>query len=122
SLVVDTTLLPTPRRSQGWWNVITTPFVTTPLTGTWPKDDQHIPRTPDVPTLPLQYSQSKKALSVVPADKWAEEGKSAMIDRTMPSKGMIPVVVPAPVSEGTASLHASPMTVASEMPADATRG
>ncbi|KAF1932351.1 uncharacterized protein M421DRAFT_54226 [Didymella exigua CBS 183.55] len=80
SLVVDTSLLPTPRRSQGWWNVITTPFVTTPLTGMWPKDDQHIPRTPDVPTLPLQYSQSKKVLSVLPADKWAAEQRPSLAD------------------------------------------
>ncbi|KAJ4383031.1 hypothetical protein N0V86_002259 [Didymella sp. IMI 355093] len=122
SLMVDTSLLPTPRRSQGWWNVITTPFVTTPLTATWPKDDQHIPRTPDVPTLPLQYSQSKKALSVLPAEKWATDERPSLAHRTMPSKEKVPVVVPASTSEDTASLHASPMTVASEIPADATRG
>lgn len=121
SLVVDTSLVPTPRRSQGWWNVITTPFVTTPLTGTWPKDD-HTPRTPDVPTLPLQYSQSKKELSVVPAEKWEADQRPSLAHRTMPSKEKVPVVVPTPMSEDTASLHASPMTVASEIPADATRG
>jgi hypothetical protein len=122
SLVVDTSLVPTPRRSQGWWNVITTPFVTTPLTGTWPKADQYTPRTPDVPTLPLQYSQSKKILSVVPAEKWEAEQRPSLAHRTMPSKEKVAVVVPAPMSEDTASLHASPMTVASEIPADATRG
>ncbi|KAF3038449.1 hypothetical protein E8E12_001409 [Didymella heteroderae] len=122
SLIVDTSLVPTPRRSQGWWNVITTPFVTTPLTGTWPKDDQHTPRTPDVPTLPLQYSQSKKILSVLPAEKWATEERPSLAHRTMPSKEKVPVVISAPTSEDTASQHASPMTVASEIPADATRG
>ncbi|KAF1359483.1 hypothetical protein EJ07DRAFT_120272, partial [Lizonia empirigonia] len=75
SLVVDTSLLPTPRRSQGWWNVITTPFVTTPLTATWPKVDEHVPKTPDVPTLPAQYNLSKTMPTSLPADScMATEG------------------------------------------------
>ncbi|KAF2627875.1 hypothetical protein BU25DRAFT_431186 [Macroventuria anomochaeta] len=89
SLVVDTSLLPTPRRSQGWWNVITTPFVATPLTGTWPKDDQNIPRTPDVPSLPAQYSQNKGAPASLPADSWTAV-ETSYADRTLPSKGMLP--------------------------------
>ncbi|KAJ8114443.1 hypothetical protein OPT61_g3671 [Boeremia exigua] len=114
SLVVDTMTVPTPRRSQGWWNVITTPFVTTPLTGMWPKGDQHSPRTPDVPTLPLEYNQSRVVQAASPADDWTAVEKS-YADRTLPSKGRFPVVVPVPVSESTSSRHASPMTVASEM-------
>jgi hypothetical protein len=56
SLAIDTSMVPTPRRSQGWWNVITTPFVTTPNTATW--TGRGGDRTPDVPTLPAQYGTS----------------------------------------------------------------
>ncbi|KAH6638140.1 hypothetical protein C7974DRAFT_390947 [Boeremia exigua] len=117
SLVVDTSLVPTPRRSQGWWNFITTPFVTTPLTGTWPKGDQSTPRTPDVPTLPLEYSRSNAAPVSLPTDSWSAVEQS-YADRTLPSKVRFPVVVPVPVSESTSSRHASPMTAASEISAD----
>lgn len=115
-LTVETPLVPTPRRSQGWWNVITTPFVTTPLTGTWPKGEQNIPRTPEVPILPVQYSQNREAPASLPVDDWTPVEQS-YADRTLPSKQRLPVVVPAPMSESTASRHASPVTVASEISA-----
>lgn len=118
ALVVDTSLIPTPRRSQGWWNVITTPFVTTPLTGMWPKG-QYSPRTPDVPTLPLEYTQTREMPALPPADSLTAVEQS-YADQTLPSKGRYPVVVSAPVSESTMSRHASPMTAASEIPADIT--
>ncbi|KAJ4992059.1 glycoprotease family protein [Stagonosporopsis vannaccii] len=117
AMVFDHSLVPTPRRSQGWWNVITTPFVTTPLTGTWPKGGQYSPRTPDVPTLPLEYSRNRE-VPLSPDDNLTAVEKS-YADHTLPSKGRYPIVVSAPVSESTASRHASPMTVASEIPADA---
>ncbi|KAF3001388.1 hypothetical protein E8E13_006954 [Curvularia kusanoi] len=118
TLTVETPLVPTPRRSQGWWNVITTPFVTTPLTGTWPRGEQSIPKTPEVPALPLQYSQTREAPASLPAGDWTPVEQS-YADRTLPTKGRLPVVVPAPMSESTASRHASPMTIASELSADA---
>ncbi|KAF1942590.1 hypothetical protein EJ02DRAFT_162679 [Clathrospora elynae] len=58
SLAIDTSMVPTPRRSQGWWNVITTPFVTTPNTATWSQTGPSGDRTPDVPTVPTQYGTS----------------------------------------------------------------
>ncbi|CBX95304.1 hypothetical protein LEMA_P024560.1 [Plenodomus lingam JN3] len=61
SLAIDTSLVPTPRRSQGWWNVITTPFVTTPNTATWRSGD----RTPEVPTLPSQFGSNKEIVPVL---------------------------------------------------------
>ena len=97
--------------------MITTPFVATPLTGTWPKNDQNIPRTPDVPTLPLQYSQSKDTPASLPVDNWTAVEKS-YADHTLPSKEKLPIVVPASISESTSSRHASPMTAASEILAD----
>ena len=60
-LTVDTSLVPTPRRSQGWWNLITTPFVMTPNPATWPKNGQHSGLTPTVPMLPTQYYISEDA-------------------------------------------------------------
>lgn len=50
-IAIDTSLLPTPRRSQGWWNVITTPFVTTPNTAVFPPNgrEQGAPAVPSVP-------------------------------------------------------------------------
>lgn len=59
SLAIDTSMVPTPRRSQGWWNVITTPFVATPKSSTWPDSAHNGDRTPDVPTVPIQYGASK---------------------------------------------------------------
>jgi hypothetical protein len=55
SLAIDTSMVPTPRRSQGWWNVITTPFVMTPKSSTWTEPGHSGERTPDVPTVPIQY-------------------------------------------------------------------
>lgn len=111
SLTIETPIVPTPRRSQGWWNFITTPFVTTPLTGTWPKGN--VLKTPEVPSLPLQYSQSTGRPTLLPIDDCAAVEKS-YADRTLPSKGKVPVVVPAPFSESTESRHASPVVAPSE--------
>jgi hypothetical protein len=55
SLAIDTSMVPTPRRSQGWWNVITTPFVMTPKSSTWTEPGHSGERTPDVPIVPIQY-------------------------------------------------------------------
>ena len=48
---LDSALLPTPRRSKGWWNVIRTPFLKSPTDGE---------RTPDVPPIPqaAYYTQT----------------------------------------------------------------
>lgn len=61
SLAIDTSMVPTPRRSQGWWNVITTPFVTTPNTATWTQNGLSGERTPDVPTVPTQFGLGRDA-------------------------------------------------------------
>ncbi|KAJ9646544.1 hypothetical protein H2199_002593 [Coniosporium tulheliwenetii] len=48
------TALPTPRRSRGWWNVITTPFEATPKGKShfWTSSPTNEDDTPDVPMLP----------------------------------------------------------------------
>lgn len=59
SLAIDTSTVPTPRRSQGWWNVITTPFVATPISSTWGHNGRGGTPTPSVPTVPAQYGVSR---------------------------------------------------------------
>lgn len=54
-IAVDTSLVPTPRRSQGWWNYITTPFVTTPNTAVFPPTGREEEITPIVPSVPAGY-------------------------------------------------------------------
>ncbi|KAF2146447.1 uncharacterized protein K452DRAFT_282617 [Aplosporella prunicola CBS 121167] len=55
-LYVDTNIPPTPRRSQGWWNVITTPFAMTP--NRWKFSPSSEASTPDVPMVPAAASFS----------------------------------------------------------------
>ncbi|KAL6712028.1 hypothetical protein ACN47E_003071 [Coniothyrium glycines] len=59
SLAIDTSVVPTPRRSQGWWNVITTPFVATPISSTWSQNGRGGAPTPSVPSLPPQYGANR---------------------------------------------------------------
>ena len=58
---IDTSLVPTPRRSQGWWNFITTPFVTTPNTAVFPPNGSKESETPAVPNMPTAYDQNREA-------------------------------------------------------------
>lgn len=115
SLVVDTSLLPTPRRSQGWWNVITTPFVTTPLTATWPKGDEHVPTTPDVPTLPAQYNLSKTMPTSLPADSWMATEGPGYTATNPSSKDSAPTVKSVPVSDQTAARYTPPIMATNEI-------
>jgi hypothetical protein len=64
SLAIDTSLVPTPRRSQGWWNVITTPFVMTPKSATWTEIGRGGDQMPDVPMVPFQYGTRKANESI----------------------------------------------------------
>ncbi|KAH7076689.1 hypothetical protein BKA63DRAFT_468541 [Paraphoma chrysanthemicola] len=61
--VIDTSLVPTPRRSQGWWNVITTPFVMTPNTAVFPPNGRKDEAAPAVPVVPASYGVSREAPS-----------------------------------------------------------
>ncbi|KAL5121394.1 hypothetical protein ACEQ8H_000862 [Pleosporales sp. CAS-2024a] len=54
-MTIDTSLVPTPRRSQGWWNVITTPFVATPNSAVFPPIRRLEESTPAVPSVPVGY-------------------------------------------------------------------
>ncbi|KAJ4324795.1 hypothetical protein N0V94_001024 [Neodidymelliopsis sp. IMI 364377] len=119
SLVVDTSLLPTPRRSQGWWNVITTPFIATPLTATWPKFDDNVPKTPDVPTVPAQYSSNKDASSSLPSHSWTATEKNPYTEDTPSLKSTPSAVALVPVNEHATYRYTPEEVVTNEAPLDA---
>lgn len=55
-LSVDTSsFLPTPRRSQGWWNYITTPFEFSRQNSVWTQGGRNGEKTPDIPMLPQRF-------------------------------------------------------------------
>lgn len=84
SLALDTSTVPTPRRSQGWWTVITTPFVTTPNIATWPKNGRNGDRTPDMPMLPTQYYTSHDAPASPSTYTWSATD-SASLQTSLPT-------------------------------------
>jgi hypothetical protein len=51
TLAVDTTTTPTSRRSQGWWNIITTPFVVSPINSIWTQRGPPLTKVSGVPTM-----------------------------------------------------------------------
>jgi hypothetical protein len=59
-ITIDTSMVPTPRRSQGWWNFITTPFVTTPNTAVFPHNGLKDEGTPAVPSVPANYGAGRE--------------------------------------------------------------
>lgn len=101
-IVVDSSLLPTPRRSQGWWNVITTPFVTTPNTAVFPQSGRSGEQAPVIPPMP--------ALTGPGSDSQMVPTKTVSIPRTTE-----PVQPPATVSPDrniaspTSAMSASPV-------------
>ncbi len=78
TLALDTTIVPTPRRSQGWWNLITTPFITTPNTATFPKNGQHGVPSPEVPRLPTHYYTSEDAPASPSTYTWSAADSASL--------------------------------------------
>ncbi|RAR08630.1 hypothetical protein DDE82_002249 [Stemphylium lycopersici] len=113
SLAIDTSMVPTPRRSQGWWNVITTPFVATPKSSTWP-DPSNGERTPDVPTVPLQYG-TRKAENFTPPSSQphpsiaAVSSVSAETNSEKAATHQTPPDPPRAVTSPLSSMSASPV-------------
>lgn len=59
NLTIDTTMSPTPRRSRGWWNVITTPFEVSRSNSVWTRRTlRNGDTTPDVPMIPHRVGMS----------------------------------------------------------------
>jgi hypothetical protein len=67
-ITIDTSLVPTPRRSQGWWNFITTPFVMTPNTAVFPPNGNKNDMAPAVPTVPANYGIHPDMPSATPKE------------------------------------------------------
>lgn len=63
TLSLDTSIVPTPRRSQGWWNVITTPFVMSRRNSTWTQNGQSGEKTPSIPMVPPEYGTWRSSIS-----------------------------------------------------------
>ncbi|KAK7182088.1 hypothetical protein PSPO01_11811 [Paraphaeosphaeria sporulosa] len=63
TLSVDTSMVPTPRRSQGWWNVITTPFVMSRTNSVWTQGGRNGEKTPDIPMVPAGFGTYRNSPS-----------------------------------------------------------
>jgi hypothetical protein len=61
-ITIDTSLVPASRQSQGWWNVITTPFVSTPNSAVFPPGRKE-EAAPAVPNMPASYGLNREASS-----------------------------------------------------------
>ena len=63
TLSIDTSTVPTPRRSQGWWNVITTPFASSRRNSTWTQNGPNGDKTPSIPMVPPEYGTWQSSTS-----------------------------------------------------------
>jgi hypothetical protein len=77
-ITIDTSLIPTPRRSQGWWDEITTPFVMTPNTAVFPHNVHQGEKPPAVPILPASRNTNKDAPSTLSNVHFAASDSFAM--------------------------------------------
>jgi len=78
-LTVDTGIIPTPRRSQGWWNVITTPFVMSRSNSIWTQGGIMAQRTPELPIIPVEYGARRQSNSSPSTYIWSATEKSPSI-------------------------------------------
>jgi hypothetical protein len=101
TLTVDTSVIPTPRRSQGWWNVITTPFVMSRSNSIWTQGGLSAQKTPDMPTMPVEY-EARKELTFSPTTyTWSADEKSTSIRGDSPLlPPSLPTTVPTPEVNG----------------------
>ncbi|KAF2013237.1 hypothetical protein BU24DRAFT_232886 [Aaosphaeria arxii CBS 175.79] len=81
ALSIDTaSVVPTPRRSQGWWNFITTPFEFTRANSTWTQNGRHADQTPDIPMMPQQMNRAVDSPSTPSTYIWSATEKSPSDD------------------------------------------
>ncbi|ORY09431.1 hypothetical protein BCR34DRAFT_487314 [Clohesyomyces aquaticus] len=78
ALSLDTAVTPTQRRSNGWWNVITTPFEFSRANSVWTQNGRNVERTPDVPLVPQRFDASLASPSTPSTYIWSatERGSS----------------------------------------------
>ncbi|KAK8168541.1 hypothetical protein BKA80DRAFT_267178 [Phyllosticta citrichinensis] len=84
-LYIDTNIPPTPHRSRGWWNIITTPFEFTPRTprfrfSTRSGSDRGGNTTPDVPMIPAAAAFSQRSPPLHAREETPTRAQSPVLD------------------------------------------
>ncbi|KAF1975306.1 hypothetical protein BU23DRAFT_458923 [Bimuria novae-zelandiae CBS 107.79] len=102
TLSLDSSAIPTPRRSQGWWNVITTPFVTSRRNSAWTQNGRNGEKTPDIPLAPPEYGTWRS--SITPSTYICNPTFAAPKAVSIRSETALPLAQQTPhLSNGTAS-------------------
>ncbi|PSN63382.1 hypothetical protein BS50DRAFT_501059 [Corynespora cassiicola Philippines] len=84
ALTIDTSLIPTPRRSQGWWNFITTPFMMSRANSVWTQNDKNGQRTPDIPAMPNRSGVNRESPSTPSTYIWTATEKGSPLPGDVP--------------------------------------
>ncbi|KAF1959076.1 hypothetical protein CC80DRAFT_440289 [Byssothecium circinans] len=128
TLAVDTATTPNSRRSQGWWNVITTPFIMSRSNSVWTQHGPHQGKNPDVPMMPTEQRVRDDSPSTPSTFIWSATEKSPSVNGDpLPLKTTVPVHnVASPLSAmsaspvvGTATIGAVLMPSQIEKPTEA---
>ncbi|KAH8732701.1 hypothetical protein GQ44DRAFT_744992 [Phaeosphaeriaceae sp. PMI808] len=104
-IAIDTTLTPSQRLSNGWWNIITTPFVTTPNTAVFPPAGQSQRATPAMPSLPATYLANQEPPSNLPQSHAAIAGPTP-VTRSTPQQNP-PIIITQPTMVNTTMVASS---------------
>ncbi|KAF2662889.1 hypothetical protein K491DRAFT_584129 [Lophiostoma macrostomum CBS 122681] len=111
ALTPDTSTVPTPRRSRGWWNVITTPFEFSRSNSTWTQNVQSGEKIPDMPEMPQRFGGFQYSPSTSSTYIWSATEKSPSTSGDSP---MVPMPLSIP-SRGDVNV-ASPLSAMSASP------
>jgi hypothetical protein len=84
TLSIDTDVTPTPRRSQGWWNIITTPFAVSRTNSVWTQGGRNMEKTPTVPVMPQRFGLNSASPSTPTTYIWSATEKSPSIRGNSP--------------------------------------
>jgi hypothetical protein len=96
TLSLDTAVVPTPRTSRGWWNVITTPFELSRHNSLW--TNHGVPnggRTPDVPMVPQRFDVGSNTPTTPSTYIWSATDKSLSTRGDSP---LIPISLQGPAA------------------------
>ncbi|KAF1999532.1 hypothetical protein P154DRAFT_467730 [Amniculicola lignicola CBS 123094] len=76
NMSIDTAMVPNPRLSRGWWNVITTPFESR-RNSVWTQGGRNTESLPDVPMVPQQYGATNASPSTPSTYIWSATEKKS---------------------------------------------
>ncbi|KAH7124078.1 hypothetical protein B0J11DRAFT_330151 [Dendryphion nanum] len=84
-LTIDTTgAVPNPRRSEGWWNYITTPFEFSRANSVWTQNARNAERTPGIPMIPRRFDKLEDSPSTPSTYIWSATEKSPSVAGDIP--------------------------------------